>query len=323
MKIAVVGAGGIGGWLAARLAAAGTEVHVVARGAHLAAIRCRGLTLRSVAGDFVATVPATSEAIEIGACDAVFFCVKSYDTSSAAAHLRALVGDRTVVVPLQNGIDAAERLAEVVGDAAVIGGLALIASKVAEPGVVEHSGGPARIVFGELDGSPSARTQRLLRECSVPGVDAQLSDSIRAALWEKFAFLCAMAGTTATIRLPLGEIRSCAASWALFRKLVEEVYAVARAAGIAGAPRAVERSVAFADGLEPHICSSLYHDLMAGRRLELDSLHGTVVRLGRQHAVPTPMSAAVDAILRPHAELACALHPAGHAEALELGDRRT
>jgi len=287
------------------LATAGADVHVVARGAHLDAIRTRGLTLSSPAGDVVARVSATDDASEIGPCDAVLFCVKSYDTdAAAAAHLPALCGDGTAVVSLQNGIDNADRLAGVVGRSRVVGGLALIASQVTEPGVVVHSGGPARVVVGELDGSSTARTAALVNACAVSGVDARLSDRIRAELWDKFAFLCALAGTTATIRLPLGEVRACAASWAMFRRLVEEAYAVARAAGIAPAPDAVQQRIAFAEGLEPHIHGSLYNDLVAGRRIELDALHTTVVRLGREHRVPTPMSAAVDAILRPHAELA-------------------
>lgn len=164
MRIAVVGAGGIGGWLAARLAAAGRDVHLVARGAHLAALREHGLALRSPAGDVTVAVPATDDAAEIGPCDAVLFCVKSYDAPAAAAtHLPPLVAGHTVVAPLQNGIDAAERVGAVVGDGRVIGGLAMIATGIAGPGVVEHAGGPARIVLGDLDGG--ARSADLARVC--------------------------------------------------------------------------------------------------------------------------------------------------------------
>jgi 2-dehydropantoate 2-reductase len=306
MRIAVVGAGGVGGWLAARLAAAGRDVHLVARGTHLTAVREHGLTLRSPAGDVTVAVPATDDAARIGPCDAVLFTVKSYDVPTAAAHLPPLVGPRTTIAPLQNGVDAAERVAEVVGPERVVGGLALISSGIAGPGVVEHAGGPARIVLGDLPGGPAGRAEALVRACAVPGVDAQHDTAIRPALWDKFAFLCALAGTTATTRLPLGSVRSCPASWAMFRDLVAEVYAVARAEGIDPGADAVERTLAFVEGLEPHILASLYHDLVGGRRLELDALHGTVVRLGRRHGVPTPMSQAVEAILRPHAERASA-----------------
>jgi 2-dehydropantoate 2-reductase len=166
------------------------------------------------------------------------------------------------------------------------------------------------VVFGDLAGSVEGAAGRLVAACSVPGVDAQLSGSIEVALWDKFAFLCALAGTTATARLPLGDIRACGASWALFAELVAEVYAVGRATGIAVATDAEARQIAFAEGMEPHMRASLYHDLVAGRRLELDALHGTVVRLGAEHGVPTPASATVHALLSPHAQLARARHPA-------------
>jgi 2-dehydropantoate 2-reductase len=311
MRIAVIGAGGVGGWLAARLWAAGAEVQVVARGAHLAAIQAHGLTLTSPMGDVRASVSATDDAASIGPCDAVLLCVKAYDTASAAALLPGLCHDTTVVASLQNGIGNAAELARVLGPERVLGGLVLISSTVSEPGVVLHSGGPARVVLGDLPGSTAGGAERLVTACSVPGVDARHSDRIEVELWDKFAFLCAVAGTTATTRLPLGEIRACAASWSLFAQLVAEVYAVARALGIAVDTDAEARQVGFAAGLEPHMYASLYHDLVAGRRIELDALHGTVVRLGVEHGVATPASATVDAILRPQAELAQARHTAG------------
>ncbi len=177
--------------------------------------------------------------------------------------------------------------------------------------MVLHSGGPARVVLGDLPGSTAGGAERLVAALSVPGVDARRSDRIEVELWDKFAFLCAVAGTTATTRLPLGEVRACAASWSLFAQLLAEVYAVARALGIAVDADAEARQVAFTAGLEGHVYASLYHDLVAGRRIELDALHGTVVRLGAEHGVATPASATVDAILRPHAELAQARHAAG------------
>jgi 2-dehydropantoate 2-reductase len=321
MKIAVVGAGGIGGWLAARLWSAGADVHVLARGAHLDAIRARGLLVTSPAGDVRASVHATDDAEEIGTCDAVLFCVKTYDTELAGAVLPALCHEGTIVASLQNGIDNVDKLARFVGRSRLVGGLALIASAVAEPGVVRHSGGPAQVVFGDLTGASIGPAKHLVAALAVPGVDARHSDAIEVALWDKFAFLCALAGTTATVRLPLGEIRAYAASWALFAELVSEVYAIARAMGIRVAPDAEARRVAFAEGLEPHIRASLYHDLVAGRRMELDALHGTVLRLGAEHGVPTPASATVHAILRPHAELARTRHPADHPQVFELTQR--
>jgi 2-dehydropantoate 2-reductase len=321
MRIAVVGAGGVGGWLAARLWAAGADVRLLGRGAHLAAIQEEGLLLRSPAGDVRAQVSATNDPARIGPCDAVLFCVKSYDSDEAVELLPPLVGDDTVVVSLQNGIDNVDRLAGAVGRERVIGGLALIASVVEKPGVVIHSGGPARVVLGDIPGEPAGRAARLVAACAVPGIDAQLSDDIEVALWDKYAFLCAFAGTTATIRLELGDIRDCAESWSFFGQLVREVYAIARATGVAVAADAEQRTLAFASGLESQIRASMYHDLVAGRRIELDALHGTVVRLGAGYGIPTAASAAVHAILSPHAGLASALHPADHAEGLELVQR--
>lgn len=311
MRIAVIGAGGVGGWLAARLWSAGADVHVVARGAHLSAIQADGLTLTSPMGDVRAGVAATDDAASIGPCDAVLLCVKAYDTASAAELLPGLCHDTTVVASLQNGIGNAAELARVLGPERVVAGLVLISSTVSEPGVVLHSGGPARVVLGDLPDSAAGGAERLVSACSVPGVDARRSDRIEVELWDKFAFLCAVAGTTATIRLPLGEVRACAASWDLFAQLMAEVYAVARALGIAVDADAEARQLAYTTGVEPHVYASLYHDLVGGRRIELDALHATVVRLGAEHGVPTPASAVVDAILRPHAELAQARHTAG------------
>ena len=321
MKIAVVGAGGIGGWLAARLWSAGANVHVLARGAHLKAIRSHGLRLTSPGGDVRARVHATDDAEEIGRCDVVLLCVKTYDTELAGAVLPRLCHEGTIVASLQNGIDNADKLARFVGRSRLVGGLAVIASTVAGPGVIRHGGGPAQVIFGDLRGASVGRAEQLVAALKVPGVDARHSDAIEVALWDKFAFLCALAGTTATTHLPLGEIRACAASWALFGELVSEVYAIARAMRIRVAADAEAHRLAFAEGLEPHIRASLYHDLVAGRRIELDALHGTVLRLGAEHGVPTPASATVHAILRPHAELARTRHPADHPQVLELAQR--
>ncbi|MPZ89618.1 MAG: 2-dehydropantoate 2-reductase [Nitriliruptorales bacterium] len=302
MRIAIVGAGGVGGYFGARLAAAGADVRLVARGAHLAAIRERGLRVHSVRGDVHADVGATEDASRIGASDVVLFCVKSFDTDEAAArHLPHLVGDDTFVVSLQNGIDNEERIAAVVGHSRVVGGLALIFSAISEPGVIAHSGGPARLVFGEFDGVMTERVGRLRAWCTKAAVEAEVSGDIRAALWHKYAFICAQAGTTAAIRLALGEIRDTPESWGLFRRLLEEAYAVARATGVAIPATAVDERLTFAEGLEPGTFSSLHHDLVGGKRMELEALHGTLVRLAHQHGVGAPASETVYALLKPWA----------------------
>lgn len=304
MRIAVIGAGGVGGYFGARLAAGGQDTWFIARGAHLAAMHDRGLEVRSIHGDLrLSDVAATADAGEVGPCDVVLFCVKSFDTTAAAeSHLPPLVGDDTAVISLQNGVDNVEKIAAVVGQEHVVGGLALIFSTIVEPGVVAHTGGPARIVFGEMDGSASERTTRFLDACGAAGIDAGIPADIRAAMWDKFAFICAQAGTTAAVRLPIGAVRDTPETWELFRRLVEETYAVARAVGVAVADGAVDERLSFAASLDPEAFSSLHHALVTGRRMELDALLGLVVRLGERHGVPVPASEAVHAILKPWAE---------------------
>src|SRR5262249_5626430 len=194
MRVAVYGAGGVGGYLGGRLAQAGAEVHFIARGAHLRAIRQHGLTVRSVKGDFEVRAPATDDPAEVGSCDFVLFCVKTFDTEEAAAQLGPLVGEDTAVGSLQNGVENEELLARAVGEDHVMGGAAFIFAEIAGPGVIRHTGGPTSITFGELDGRASQRAKDLLAWCQQAGFGAELSDSIKAVLWAKLAFICAQAG---------------------------------------------------------------------------------------------------------------------------------
>lgn len=301
MRIAVYGAGGVGGYFGGRLAQAGLDVRFIARGAHLEAIRERGLRVRSVGGDFEVAAQATDDPAEIGPCDAVWVCVKSYDTDEVGAALAPLLGDDTAVVSFQNGVDNEERLAAHVGDERVVGGVALIFSTIAEPGVIAHTGGTTRILFGEMDGRRTERVKLLEEACRSAGVDVEVPPDIRQALWMKFSFILAHAGMTASVRLPLGEIRDQESSWAMFRRIVEEVVAVAAAEGVELPEGVVDRQLALAGVLEPGSYSSLYHDLTHGRRMELEALHGTAVRLATKHGVPAPMCEAVYATLAPWA----------------------
>jgi 2-dehydropantoate 2-reductase len=301
MRIAVYGAGGVGGYFGGRLAQAGTDVHLIDRGAHLQALRQQGLRVRSVKGDFVVRVPATDDPAEVGPCEYVLFCVKAFDTEAAAARLGPLLGEGTAVVSLQNGVDNEEKLARAIGQAHVMGGAAFIFAGKAEPGVIVHTGGPTSISFGELDGRVSGRARRLLGCCQQAGFGAELSTSIKTVLWAKLAFICAQAGMTAAVRLPIGEIRTVDAAWAGFGRLVAEVAAVAAADGTPLPPAARERALTLAQGVEPGSFSSLHDDLVAGRRMELEALHGLVVRRAAEHGVAVPMSEAVYAILKPWA----------------------
>jgi 2-dehydropantoate 2-reductase len=301
MKLAVYGTGGVGGYFGGRLALAGADVHLIARGAHLAALRTRGLKVTSTKGDFQIDLPAGDDPSEIGECDYVLFSVKSFDTTEAASRLHPLMGPGTAVLSLQNGIDNEEKIARVVGPGRVMGGAAYIFSTIVEPGVIAHTGGPARVVFGELDGSHSERAQRFLDMCTSGGIDAALSENIVRVLWDKYAFICAQAGMTAAVRLPIGDVRSIEESWAAFKKIVEEVREVAVAEGIDLPADTADRHAHFAEGLEPGGYSSLHDDLAHGRRMELEALHGTVVRRARQHAIPAPVCEAIYAILKPWA----------------------
>jgi 2-dehydropantoate 2-reductase len=302
MKFAVFGAGGVGGYLGARLADAGHEVHLIARGDHLSALRSSGLQVESIAGDTSVECPATADPADIGACEYVLFCVKSYDTHEAAAALDPLLDDETAVVSVQNGVDNEAWLADEIGAGHVVGGVAYIFSTIAAPGVVTHTGGPARFVYGELDGERTDRIEALdgaLSSCA--GVEAVLADDVRVELWRKFCLICAQAGMTATTRLPLGDIREAGASWAMYRRLMAEVAAVARAEGVDLPETVVEEWCAFVQDLDPGMYSSLHYDLTHDKRLELDALHGSVVRHAAAVDVDVPMNEAVHAILRPWA----------------------
>lgn len=302
MKVAVYGAGGVGGYFGGRLAQAGAEVHLVARGAHLEALRRSGLEVRSLFGDFRVEVPATDEPSEIGPCDYVLFCVKSYDTEEAAGRLDPLLHERTAVLSLQNGVGNEEILAERVGEERVMGGVVYLLSTIAEPGVIEHAGGPARVVFGELDGRSSERALRLLEAWErAEGVEPELSADVRGSLWEKLVFICAFSGVTAAARLPVGVLREVPESWELLTDLMDEVLAVAAAEGIALPRETRDRHLEFARCLEPDVGSSLLHDLTHGNRMELEALQGEVIRRAERHGVPVPATRAVYALLRPWA----------------------
>ena len=301
VKVAVYGTGGVGGYFGGRLARGGADVHLIARGAHLEALRGHGLRVTSTKGDFEVRLPATDDPSEIGPSDYVLFSVKSFDTEDAAARLAPLVGDQTAIISLQNGVDNEEKIAGVVGGSKVMGGAAYIFSTIVEPGVIAHSGGPALLLFGEMDGTRSERAERLLEMSRRAGIDADVPEDIRRVLWDKFAFICAQAGMTASVRLPIGEIRTVEESWDTFRRIVVEVGAVAAAVGVELSADTVERHLRLARDLEPGSFSSLHYDLTKGRRMELQALHGTVVRLARRHGVPVPVSETIYAILRPWA----------------------
>ncbi|RLM89461.1 ketopantoate reductase family protein [Haloarcula sp. Atlit-7R] len=303
MKIAVYGTGGVGGYFGGRLAQAGADVHLIARGDHLDALREDGLRVNSVYGDFSIDVSATDDPADIGSCEYVLFTVKSFDTAAAARELSPLLDDDTAVISLQNGVDNEGKIAAEIGHEHVMGGVAYIFSTIAEPGVIEHTGGPTSFTIGELDGVRSDRAERLLEWCDrADEMDAELSEAIRTDLWKKTAFICAHAGMTAAVRLPLGEIRNQQASWEMYRRIVDEVCSVGRATGIELPERTATEWVEFAADLDAESYSSLHYDMTHGKAMELEALHGAIVRRGRKAEVEVPMNEAVYAVLRPWAQ---------------------
>ncbi len=302
MKIAVCGAGGIGGYFGARLAAGGGDVHLIARGAHLAALRSGGLRIVSANGDLHLELPATDRPEDIGGSDVVLFCVKSTDTVDAARRLEPLLREGTAVITLQNGVDNEETIASVVSSAHVVGGVAYILATITEPGVVTHQGRLARMIVGELDGSKSARLEAFVDLCHASHVDADITENIRKELWKKFAVICATAGMTAAVRLPLGDIRASEASLTMYRDLVSEVVSVANASGMEMPDDTVSRIMEVFRTLPAEWYSSLHYDMTHGKPMELEALHGTVNRRARELGVPAPMSEAVYAVLAPWAK---------------------
>jgi 2-dehydropantoate 2-reductase len=302
MKIAVVGSGGLGGYFGGRLAFAGEDVHFLARGAHLAALKQRGLRVESVLGDFAldaADTQATADPASVGPSEIVLFTVKAYDTDTAARDiLPSLIGPDTAVISLQNGIDNEEKLAAALGSKHVAGGAAYIFAGIAEPGVIRHTGGPARLVFGELDGRPSPRLERFQAACERAGIKAEITADVQVALWTKYTFICAVAGLTAATRRPIGVIRETPAAWRLFRDILEEAAAVGRTEGVALPDDLVDRHLASALALAPGLYSSLHDDLVAGRRIELDATLGELVRRAARVEVRAPASSTLYAVIQ-------------------------
>ena len=301
MRIAVVGAGGVGSGFGAALAKAGADVTFIARGAHLAAMKRDGLKVQGPRGDtHLVPTKATDNPAEIGVVDIVLFCVKLWDVESAGEAVKPLVGSGTAVIPLQNGIDAAERLLPILGSNAVMGGVAQISASIAAPGVIQQVGTFMRMVFGELDGTRSKRAEEFLALCLKAGFDATLSDQIQTELWMKFVLLATNAGITAATRRPIGELRDDADIRPVMVTALWEVFEVGRAKGVPLPADAVEKILVFIGHAPPTMKASMALDLERGNRLELPWLNGKVVELGRQLGVATPTHGMIYAMLKPY-----------------------
>src|ERR1700754_320653 len=301
MRIAIVGAGGVGGGFGAALAQAGADVTFLARGAHLAAMKSAGLKVNGPRSDVHLTptrAPAAPAAI--GKVDVVLFCVKLWDVESAGRQIRPLIGPGTAVIPLQNGIDAAERLIPILGSGAVMGGVAQISASITAPGVIQQVGTFMRMIFGEFDGAHSKRATDFLELCLKAGFEATLSEHILTDLWMKFILLASNASMMAATRQPIGKLRDDPDLRPIFAAAYKEVVDVGRAKGVALPPDAVEQIVGFTSHMPPAMKASMALDLDRGNRLELPWLGGKVVELGRQLGVPTPTHGMMAAMLKPY-----------------------
>jgi len=302
MRIAIMGSGGLGGYFGARLAQGGADVHFIARGRHLEAMRSEGLRIDGPEPMHLARVNATDQPAEVGVADVVMLCVKLWDTEQAIAQIRPMVGPQTAIVSFQNGVLKDQYLRAAFDERQLMGGVGYVATTISAPGVIRQTGPMQRLVFGEFDGSRSARGEALLAACLAGGIKAELSDHILREIWQKYVFLVGLSGTTTTMRKTIGPIRSHPQTRAFLLDVMREVVAVGRAYGVPLPENYAEVRLQLADDVSPDMTSSMHHDLERGNRLEVRWLAGGVVELGRAKGVPTPLNRAIADILALHAE---------------------
>jgi 2-dehydropantoate 2-reductase len=300
MRIAVIGAGGVGGTLGGALQRSGQDVWYLARGRQLEAMRERGLRITGARGDYrLARVQATDDPALIGPVEAVLLAVKLWDVETAVRALGPLMAADTVVVTLQNGVDAPDQAASAIGAARVAAGSCFVNAGITDPGVIVQTSAQQRIVAGMMSGARSATLGRLGSACAAAGIELDFAADPVGALWEKYVQLVPTSAMTALLRAPIGVVRDDAESWRLFLQLLEETVRVGRAAGVEIPPATVERRLAYVGAMPADATASMAKDLMRGRRLELPWLSGRVAELGRRHGVPTPANDFVWVALKP------------------------
>ena len=300
MRIAVVGIGGEGGFFGAVLANAGNDVTLIARGQTLDALRANGLFVKSSSlGDIKLSVKVTDRPAEAGPVDLIMFCVKTYDLDSAAQQMSPLISEGTVIIPVQNGVEAADHIGNIVGLEHVLGGVSWVNARVEKPGVIIH-GGSTRLIFGELAGGVTRRAEEISKVLKEANIAAELHPDIRHALWEKLVANSAFNGVFSLIRLPAGPVRDCPGSMQLLRDTMKENVMVAKACGVAIPERFVDDAMNMLWKYASWARPSMQVDLMAGHRLELDAMIGTIVRLGREKGVETPINSTIYRALLPH-----------------------
>jgi len=300
MKIVIMGTGGVGGYYGGLLARSGEDVIFIARGPHFQAIREKGLQIRSVLGDFtVSPARVTDSPHGIGPADLIIVAAKTYHTEEVAELIKPVVGPETVVMPLQNGVDAAERIGAVIGGEHLVGGTTWLSAAIEAPGIIGHYSPFRRIVFGELNGTITSRGQRIYDALSRSGATVELVENIRTILWTKYVFISAISALGCMTRVTSGEYRQIPETRGVLTDAMSEIAAVAHARGIPLETDVVEKTLSFFDASAPGLKPSMQRDVEAGRTSELESMIGYVVRSGEQLGVPTPVMRFAYAVLKP------------------------
>ena len=300
MQIAIFGTGGVGGYFGGRLAQAGNDVTFIARGEHLRAIQTKGLKVESLSGDFsVYPAKATANVNEVGRVDLVVVGVKAWQVQEAASAMKALIGSKTTVLPLQNGVDAVSQLTAELDPDVVIGGLCKIVSFVVKPGHIRHAGFAPSVVIGELDNQRTVRIVEIQEVFNHAGVETTIASDINVALWMKFLFIASFSGVGAIANAPAGILRTNPKMRAQMLEAMEEIYALAHARNINLPPNSIETAMAGVNALPEDATSSMQRDIAAGKPSELESQNGAIVRMARESGVQVPTHELIYAKLRP------------------------
>jgi 2-dehydropantoate 2-reductase len=300
MKVAIMGVGGVGGYFGGRLAKAGHEVAFIARRATLEALRTSGLRVESINGNFVVPrVHATDDPAEAGPVDAVLIGVKAWQVPEVARRIGSLIGPQTVVLPLQNGVDAYQQLAAAVGAEHVLGGLCHIIAFTTAPGTIKHAGISPLITVGEWNNQRTPRLEKLVDTLRTAGVETRIPENIQVALWDKFMYIASFAGVGAVTRAPIGVVRSVPETRSLLQRAMGEIVGLAHALGIPLPDEAVPKAMKLVDSLPAEGTASMQRDVAGGKPSELGALSGAVVRLGKAPGVSTPIHEFIYAALLP------------------------
>ena len=303
MRFAILGSGAVGGYFGAKLAKTGQDVTFIARGAHLEAIRSRGLEIQSAKlGDFVVRAPAESDTVKIGPVDVAIVSVKAYDNATALPMLKPLIGPETVVLTLQNGVDSADEVAAIVGEPHVLGGTTYVATALEGPGLIVQTGVHRSIIFGEVFGNRgriTPRVQAIADVLAAADVEVTPVADARVPIWDKFVYLAAFSGFTGASRLAIGHIWKYPHVREMFYAASREIAAIAKAEGVTISANRFETLDEYMANIPPTTRSSLLIDLEQGKRIEVEALQGAAVRRAAKHGVPVPIMSTLYALLKP------------------------